>query len=90
MQQTVVEQNADAYDAGDAALLLASLDDNALTVLTNNTAAGPGLDVGWVAQWDLNVFADNSISIGIDKHFTPEPASVALLAIGSLLLIRRR
>jgi len=50
---------------------------------------GPG-NVEWGAQWDFTLAPGDNLIISEDQLLVPEPASVTLLAIGALGLLRKR
>ena len=88
---TVVVPKADAYEAGDAATLLAKFSDGASTTLLNVATAGTG-DVAWALQWDRVIEPNKTFQIVIGKEIAPEPATMAMLALGGagLFLTKRR
>lgn len=89
---TVVVPKADAYEAGGAAALLAKFGDGLPTTLANVTTAGPGTDVAWALQWDRVIGPGKTFQIVIGKEIAPEPATMAMLALGGagLFLTKRR
>jgi hypothetical protein len=54
---------------------------------------GPGT-VEWALQWDLTIAANSTSIISEDQNMslpvTPEPATLSLLALGGLALLRRK
>jgi hypothetical protein len=69
---------------------LFKLNDNLATDLNDVGAAGPG-DVTWAFQWDSDIAAHDTWQLSKDKRLTvPEPMTLTMLTLGSLLLARRR
>lgn len=68
-----------------------SLNDGGPTTLNDNLGpVGPG-DVSWAFQWDFTIPAFGTRTISKDKNLlVPEPATMALLGLGSLVMMRRR
>jgi len=76
-------------------------DENTLKTLLNDTdytrdlnddeQAGPG-DVAWAYQWDFVLGPDEAFMLSKDKMITPEPATLALMGGGAVLVLflRRR
>lgn len=99
MSETVLFPSPSYYEANDAATLLGKLTDGdadnlavQLTPTSPNSTFGPG-DAAWALQWDLLIPAGQSVEIYKDKYLeVPEPASLALVGLGAMLMIggRRR
>jgi len=89
---TVVVPQANSYEAGGAAALLAYFGDGLSTTLANVAAAGPGSDVAWALQWDAVIKPNMTYQVVIGKTITPEPATMAMLVLGGagLFLAKRR
>jgi len=75
-------------------VVLNMLNDGLPSNLNGNAGpVGPG-DLTWAFQWDVTLGpagAPNSVLIiSKDKQIVPEPATLSLLALGALAMIRRR
>lgn len=95
MTETVVTPGANRGEAKTQGLTLGELNDGLPTLLDGSGFAspvGPG-NVTWAFEWDFTVAANGSFLISKDKYIQiqniPEPATVALLGLGGLILIRR-
>lgn len=77
------------YEAGLNGSILASLTDASATTLADAPGAFGG-DVEWGLQWDATIDAGSTLLIGKDLHVAPEPATLALLVMGGLALLKRR
>jgi hypothetical protein len=64
-----------------------------LTLNDNPGPLGPG-DLSWAFQWDVTLgpagSGTDTLLISKDKQIVPEPATLGLLVLGGLALIRRR
>jgi len=78
------------YEVGFAPTTLNSLMDGSPTTLNNLAGpVGPD-DLTWAFQWDRTIAAGGSFNISKDKYLVPEPATLSLLALGGLAVLRRR
>lgn len=91
--ETVVTPTATRYQAGLFPSIVNSLDDAAITTLSNSAGPLSG-DVSWAFQWDFTIGAGSSVTISKDKNFGAIPApGAALLGMVGLSAIgwaRRR
>ena len=89
---------ASHFQLGSAADLLASLNDGAMTVLTDNAGPVIGENLAWVIQWDLELVPNVPAMISRPKvigpaltTIVPEPCTMSMMALaGAALLARRR
>jgi len=97
LSETVVSPKPSEYETDAAPALLNKLD--AAALLTMNTSGGALStkttltgDAEWGFQWNMNLAPGASAVVSIDKQVAvPEPASaVALIAVGGILMTRRR
>lgn len=90
LSETVVTPAPSNREVSIYPTLIGSFSDGMPTNLNGNTGPlGPG-DVVWAFQWDFTIPNNGSVLISKDKLITPEPTSMALLALGSLALLARR
>jgi hypothetical protein len=90
VSETVVTPYPDHCQVGYYSTILDSLNDGSPTTLTDaNGPLGPG-DLEWAFQWDFNLAPQNSFIISKDKSIVPEPATLSLLVLGGLAILRRR
>lgn len=90
VSETVVTPAADAFELDFYPVTRSRLDDDAATTLGNAFGAGPvgPGDVTWAFQWDETIAPGGAFQISKDKNITPEPASLALLVLGIIPLLR--
>jgi hypothetical protein len=90
VSETVETPYASHYEVSTYPTTLLSLEDGNPTTL--NDFAGPlgPADLTWAFQWDFALPAGDSYLISKDKLIIPEPATIGLLALGGMSLIRRR
>jgi hypothetical protein len=88
--ETVITPSASHWQVDLAPNIIASLNDGTPTTL-NDVAGpvGPG-NLGWAFQWDTTLEGGESFLISKDKQIVPEPATMGLLALGAVALIRRK
>ncbi len=90
LSETVVTWMPDHHEVGIGGSLLAKLTDAAPTTLDDTSGpVGPG-DLSWGFQWDVNLGEGDTFIISKDKNLVPEPACLAVLGFGSLVLALRR
>jgi len=76
----------------DPSSILTRLNDGLPTTLdpTNaTTLQGPG-DLAYALQWNFTLPAFGAFIIGEDLTIVPEPATIAALAMGAMILLPRR
>ena len=92
--ETVDTPPADGFELDFWAATRNKLNDGAATTLGNALGAGPvgPGDVTWAFQWDETISVGGAFQISKDKNITliPEPATLGLLLVGGLALLRRR
>ncbi|NLF31505.1 MAG: PEP-CTERM sorting domain-containing protein [Planctomycetes bacterium] len=89
MAETVVTPMPCRFEANCYPATLNSLCDYTITVLNNDPGPKTG-DATWAFQWCLDIPAGGSALISKDKHLVPEPATMSLLALGAVSLLRKR
>ncbi len=78
------------FQVGMAHDILNSLQDQQPTTLSDASGPiGPG-NLTWAFQWDATLAAKGKLLISKDKQIVPEPATLALLMLGSLAAVIRR
>ncbi|MCB9852956.1 MAG: PEP-CTERM sorting domain-containing protein [Phycisphaerales bacterium] len=64
--------------------------DGTYSIWWDNFTGGSGVPIGGMTSLDFSLDITGSIAFKMVQHPTPEPATLSLLAIGGLALIRRR
>lgn len=90
LEEAAVTPVPSRYEIGPWPSILNSLNDNAITNLSNfGGPLGPG-DLAWALQWDFILGPGGEFQISKDKQLTPAPGAAVLLGLGGLLAGRRR
>ncbi len=90
VSETVLTPLPSRYEVNFYPNTLGSLNDGGVTVLNNNAGPlGPG-DLTWAFEWDFNLAPGQSVLISKDKSIVPTPGATTLLALGGMVLARRR
>lgn len=94
LQEAVVTPGADRAEVSIIPGTLNKLNDGNVDILNNVTGpVGPG-NVTWAFQWDFLIAPSGTEVISKNKYIQlnaiPEPTSLALLAVGSLLMAARK
>ncbi len=89
MSETVASITPDHYEVGEATGMLARLNDGAPILLADTVGPYTG-NAAAILQWTFALNDQQEVVISKDKHITPEPGMMALLAAGVPLLLRRR
>ncbi len=91
--ETVVTPAADAFELDFYPITLGRLDTDGVATTLGNAfgvgPVGPG-DVTWAFQWDKTISVGNVLQISKDKNLIPEPATLGLLLIGCLAMLKRK
>ena len=91
VSETVVTPAPSHHEVAISNATLLSFSDGVATTLSD--ASGPlgPADVTWAFQWDFTILAGETVQVGKDKQLIiPEPATLGLLMLGGLALLRRR
>jgi len=88
--EVVLTPRADHWQADSAQTIFSNLNDGLPTTLTDAAGpVGPG-DLGWAFQWDRTLRGGESFLISEDKQIVPEPITMSLIAVGGVVLLRRK
>jgi hypothetical protein len=92
VSETVDVPRPSHYEAGIYSATLTSLNDEGPTTLSDadgSSIIGPD-DLTWAFQWDFTLAKGGTYLFSKNKHVVPEPATMALLALGGLVLLKRK
>lgn len=94
---TLANPTPSAIQIGDAAALLAALNDGSATTLDGSSDFGDpagsetGENIGFAFQWDITLAPGQAYAVAEDLLITPEPSTFLVLGgSGMLLALRRR
>ncbi len=92
---TIANPTPSAFEIGDAAALLAALNDGSATTLNGNSDYGDpgnetGENIGFAFQWNITLAPGQSYAIAEDLLITPEPSTFLVLGGSAMLLALRR
>jgi hypothetical protein len=87
--ETVITPSSSHRETRLVPITLDSLNDSLPTTLDGTNSSGPG-NVAWAFEWDVVIAPGGEFQISKDKQIVPEPATLSLLALSALPLIRRR
>jgi hypothetical protein len=91
--ETIATTMPSRYQAGlrtDVSSILGSLTDSSATTLTNDAGPTVAGDAVWAFEWDTTLASGGSLVISKGMNLAPEPATLALMAVGLGLVFRKR
>lgn len=87
--ETVITPRSSHHETHLVPITLDRLDDDLVTVLDDSNGAGYG-DVAWAFEWDVVIAPGGEFLISKDKQIVPDAATLSLLGLGGVTMIRRR
>ena len=94
LTETIITPVPSHHEAAFFPVTLNKLNDGVATTLSDTPALGNAIgagDVTWAFQWDVSIPVGGTFQISKDKNLAvPEPGTIALLAMGASLLVKRR
>jgi hypothetical protein len=85
-REEVTTTAPDGYEIGPYNSIITSLNDGLPTTLSNSVPTLGPADITWAWQWDLEIGAGETATIGKNKHIEPVPNPATLLLLGTGLL----